>query len=169
MMACVYFQSVHTGKRIHCPWPDVIRPQIVNCEKKSFAASERFNFDNELKKSNVNMLIVVDDCEISSIRSFPLVGYLILSFPKASSSVMLHKICITKSWRRRGIADAMIRGEIERLKTRGCHRVSLWVRQNNIPAMALYKHLGFKQISKVEDYYGEGLAGLHMILELQTV
>ena len=94
-----------------------------------------------------------------------LVGYLVLQHAKSLNSVLLHKICVSKEYRRQGVAKSMLQFEIEKLK-RHCSKIQLWVHQNNIAAIELYKSLGFEKVSEVDDYYGPGRKGTQMSLEL---
>jgi ribosomal-protein-alanine N-acetyltransferase len=61
---------------------------------------------------------------------------------------------ITPDYRRKGIAQKILH-EIETLfKERGIKESVLEVREDNVAALNLYQKLGYKKVSKLEQYYG---------------
>ena len=140
-------------------WREQVLPQIKRCEKKNFAAGEIFDFDSELQKKNFVLNAFVDNAA-------HLVGYMVLVRPKVGRSMTLHKICVQKTHRRRGIANMMLCYEIEKLKSMHCPGLHLWVRAENMAAKKLYESLSFETQKEVMDYYGAGRNGVHMFLNL---
>jgi len=66
-------------------------------------------------------------------------------------------LCVLPDWRRRGIADALL-SECE--QKMGLPLVKLTVRRGNIPAINLYKKLGYIQTDIWSRYYHNGEDGL---------
>jgi ribosomal-protein-alanine acetyltransferase len=65
------------------------------------------------------------------------------------------------AYRRKGIARKLLR-EIEALfKKKSIKECRLEVREDNIAAAKLYQKLGYKQVGKLEKYYGDA-HGLHL-------
>ena len=62
-------------------------------------------------------------------------------------------VAVHPDFRRRGIAEALVTGLVEELKTQGSHCLTLEVRASNAPAIALYKKLGFSEIGRRKNYY----------------
>ena len=62
-------------------------------------------------------------------------------------------VAVHPDYRRRGIAEALVCGLVEELKTLGSHSLTLEVRASNAPAKALYEKLGFSQIGRRPKYY----------------
>jgi len=61
---------------------------------------------------------------------------------------------ITPVYRRKGIAHTVLH-EIETLfKEKGIKECRLEVREGNVAALSFYQKLGYKQISRLEKYYG---------------
>jgi ribosomal-protein-alanine N-acetyltransferase len=61
---------------------------------------------------------------------------------------------VAPDYRRRGIAEKLLR-EIETLfKERGFKECRLEVRENNVAALSLYKKLGYIKVGKLRRYYG---------------
>lgn len=80
-----------------------------------------------------------------------------------SKVVHIAKVGVVPSYRRRGIARALMNNAIQR--ARDDHRatsVTLFVKTTNEPAMTLYTSLGFQTESLIEDYYGDGVHAYKM-------
>ena len=163
-MATIVTRSLLTGERLQCSWRDVVLPQIKQCERKSFPSNEAFNFEVELKKRNIDMVVILHNEDPVAKRP-QLVAYLIFSHRKAGHAVLLHKICVVKEYRHQGIAKLTLRSEITRLR-RQCSKIQLWVHRGNAAAITLYQSLGFETVNEVENYYGPGRTGMEMILNL---
>lgn len=163
-MATIGCMSLETGTTIKTTRQDVIQ-QIEQAEKKSFARHEVFDFTNELKKRNVELVVIVSDASGADNRP-TLAAYLVLAFLKPGNTVMMQKICVCERFRRQGIARTLINAQVERLRRHGTSRVQLWVDGGNLPAMRLYDSIGFKEVTRVEDYYAVGRTGVQMSLSL---
>jgi ribosomal-protein-alanine N-acetyltransferase len=62
---------------------------------------------------------------------------------------------VAPAFRRKGVAKKLL-AEVESiLKSRGIMQIRLEVRHNNQAAIKLYLHLGFKEMGKLEKYYGK--------------
>ena len=62
-------------------------------------------------------------------------------------------VAVHPDFRRKGIAEALVNGLVEHLKTMGSHCLTLEVRASNAPAIALYEKLGFAEIGRRRNYY----------------
>jgi len=61
----------------------------------------------------------------------------------------LHHLAVAPSQRRRGIACALVTETEKRLRARGCLKINLLVRKVNDAARALYKELGYTEMSTI--------------------
>ncbi len=62
-------------------------------------------------------------------------------------------ICVDSVYRRQGLATKLLQEVIKHFKTLNAERIYLEVRVSNLPAVNLYKSLGFEQIGLRKKYY----------------
>ena len=62
-------------------------------------------------------------------------------------------LSVLKNFRRAGIATALMKNLLEKISAENFRRVSLSVQKENLPAVNLYKKLGFKIFSENESEY----------------
>jgi ribosomal protein S18 acetylase RimI-like enzyme len=122
-------------------------------ERRNFPSSEALSVETEISKRNTRLLYA----QSSSV----FVGYLI--YIHTPSGLRIHKVCVTESFRRQGIASKLIRRVCEVAQMTG-KSVDLWVDEGRIPAMMCYSSCGFEQVGDtVGDYYGPGRNGIRMM------
>ena len=164
-MATIITLSLQTGKHLSVS-KEALLPQLERAEKKNFARHEAFDFHLELKKRNVDLVMVLKD-DGNLPRESPIVAaYSVFVHSKPGNFVMLHKICVLDDFRRQGIATRILATQTEKYTSRGCSKIQLWVDEQNMPARSLYKSAGFQEMNKVENYYAPGRTGLQMSLDL---
>ncbi len=78
----------------------------------------------------------------------------------------LISIAVDRRYRRLGIADALLRRTLVRLRQIGAARLTLMVRARNRGAIALYRSFGFRRTGRVARYYENGEDGVRMSLAL---
>ena len=62
-------------------------------------------------------------------------------------------VAVHPDFRRQGIAETLIQSLVEHLKTMDSHCLTLEVRASNVPAIALYEKLDFREIGRRKNYY----------------
>ena len=62
-------------------------------------------------------------------------------------------VAVHPDFRRRGIAEALVKRLVEDLQAMESHCLTLEVRATNAPAIALYEKLGFFQVGRRKNYY----------------
>ena len=118
--------------------------QIADLEKICFSDpwSEK-SVASELENKLAFWLVAVEGNRVA--------GYI------GSQTVMdetdMMNVAVHPDFRRQGIAEALVNGLVEHLKTMGSHCLTLEVRASNAPAIALYEKLGFHEIGRRKNYY----------------
>lgn len=65
----------------------------------------------------------------------------------------LLKICVLCDYRRRGIAEKLLSELLTKMREKGAAACYLEVRSRNLPAISLYKRLGFAEVGLRKNYY----------------
>jgi len=65
----------------------------------------------------------------------------------------LLKICVLGDYRRQGIAEKLLSELLTKMREKGAAACYLEVRSRNLPAISLYKRLGFAEIGLRRNYY----------------
>lgn len=101
-----------------------------------------------------------------AVRGEALAGYSVACtrLPRAE----LVSIAVDPRFRRLGVAQALLRRTLSRLRAAGVTRLSLMVRARNAAAIALYWSFGFRRTGRAARYYENGEDGVRMALELRS-
>jgi ribosomal-protein-alanine N-acetyltransferase len=95
-----------------------------------------------------------------------IIGYVL--FWVLPGAIDIHNVAVHTAFRRRGIARLLLEQVITEAGTHCLPRVTLEVRQSNIPAQRLYESLGFVTTGVRRGYYSDdGEDALAMMLELR--
>jgi len=129
---------------------------LVAIENRSFDSDRlsRRNFKYLLTKAK--SVILVDDAG-GDIR-----GYALLLFHAGTSLVRLYSLAVDPDSRRRGIGTALLEACEEAARERDGVTLRLEVRQDNHPAIALFKKRGYKQFGVLEDYYEDHMEAVRL-------
>lgn len=97
-------------------------------------------------------------------RGRSIAGYTVtcVRLPRAE----LISIAVDPKHRRQGIAEALMKRTLARLRQAGAAKLNLMVRARNRGAIALYRDFGFRRTGKVARYYENGEDGIRMSLAL---
>ncbi len=79
------------------------------------------------------------------------IGYIGSQSVCAEADMM--NIAVSATYRRRNVAQSLVRALLDGLSQRQVHSLSLEVRASNAPAVALYEKLGFSQVGRRPGYY----------------
>ena len=118
--------------------------QVAELEKICFADpwSEK-SVASELENIWALWLVAVDDDRV--------MGYIGSQTSIDETDVM--NVAVHPDFRRRGIAEELIKTLVAELKKKGSHALMLEVRASNASAIALYEKLGFLQVGCRKNYY----------------
>lgn len=81
-------------------------------------------------------------------------------------SAHIDSIAVLPQAQNRGIGSLLLESFTREARRQGCQRVTLEVATANEIGLAFFARHGFRKIRPLPDYYGKGLPGLFMALEL---
>jgi ribosomal-protein-alanine N-acetyltransferase len=134
---------------------------VLAIERASFGrdAYDRNLFAEYARQAGVLFLLAED--------AHHAIGYSLSAVSRSSPGLAtLVSIAVLPKARRRGAASLLLRSTIRRLKLRGIARLTLVVRQSNVPARRFYERHGFTLLRRAPAYYGPGRDGLLMRRDL---
>ena len=86
-----------------------------------------------------------------AVQDGRVVGYI------GSQSVLgeadMMNLAVDESYRGNGIGMKLVEALMDHLRKNGVYRLTLEVRVSNVPAIALYEKLGFRQLGRRPNYY----------------
>lgn len=133
-------------------------PKVLEIEKICQPASwTADHFSAELEKSHSNFLIMTDDETDSKIAAF--IVYWILM-----DECQILNLCVAPEFRRKGIAERLVRQAIKDAIRNNAKKVSLEVRKSNDQAINLYQKLGFVITHIQKELYSNKEDGYQMSL-----
>lgn len=101
--------------------------------------SIKIQFDN---MRDIKMYVLVEGEAVANISA-----WLVLD------EIQINDVIVQESYRRKGIASAMLENLFNFGSEHNCSKITLEVRAGNIPARKLYEKKGFKQVGLRENYY----------------
>ncbi|MGH7856457.1 MAG: ribosomal protein S18-alanine N-acetyltransferase [Candidatus Binatia bacterium] len=93
-------------------------------------------------------------------RDRRLVGYVCRWITAGELHIL--NVAVHPEWRRRSIGRRLVEHVIAEARQAKAERATLEVRQHNLPALALYERLGFREVGLRRNYYGAGEDALIM-------
>lgn len=124
-------------------------PAILEIQHASRAISAWRVHDYERLAADPQGMILVAE---SQVRMLPeIVGFSVLYRMDRESE--LWNIAVGPSYRRHGIARALLKEACRRLAASGVRRLFLEVRESNLPAVEFYYSFGFERLGRRKEYY----------------
>lgn len=133
--------------------------KIVSLENKCFSEADRFSRKNLLRMiQNPMKSILVDLIQFDET----IVGYAVYLTRMTSKKIRLYSICIDPQYSGKGIGQQYL---LMRLKEFPSYKeIYLELRESNLPALSLYKKLGFQFQKNLPSYYPDGENGIKLKL-----
>ena len=122
--------------------------------------AESFPEDQVTRKSFAYHLRAKEKPVFAATIDDELAGYVLLALSKGGRSARIYTIAVDPRFARRGVGMALIAAaeKFARRHERGV--ITLEVRYDNAPAIALYEKCGFRPFGEHEDYYSDGATAL---------
>lgn len=134
------------------PWaierinPETDLDRVLEIDADAFRRPwSRPALEQELARSDVVWMFVIRAPEE------PVVGY--CSIWLIFDELHINSLAVRESWRRRGVARAMLAFVLDTAKRAGASRATLEVRRSNTAAMGLYADFGFVVAGNRPGYY----------------
>lgn len=90
----------------------------------------------------------------------------VATFQLVAEVADLHRVVVAREHRGQGIGRGLIEAGLAWVIDRRGRRLLLEVEADNAPALALYRRLGFTELTRRKDYYGAGRHALVMRNEI---
>ena len=113
-------------------------------------------FKSELENENSYYIVVKENDDILGFGGLW----------KSIDDVHITNIVTKKSFRNKGIGNAILNELINQAKIFGYNIITLEVNENNLPAISLYKKFGFKEVGFRKKYYNTTDNAIIMNLDL---
>lgn len=95
-------------------------------------------------------------------------GYIALLTRRSTCNVRIYSVAVASKARGHGVGQALIDQAIAYARKQRRHKVTLEVRTDNTPALALYAHKGFVPDKLLKGYYHDGTDARRMVLSLSN-
>ena len=127
---------------------------IARLERESFPEDQvsRRSIAYFLRSPHMPVIAAFSDGELA--------GYAIQSLRMSSDSVRIYSIAVDARFVRRGVGSALLKACENYAHLHKKSQITLEVRYDNAPAIALYEKWGFHQFGEHEDYYADGATAL---------
>lgn len=112
-----------------------------------------------------SLLVLANDLFLVAEIDKRIVGYAVAVIRERFMGHVI-SIAVHPNFRRRGIATALLRELLNKLRNRRARFVRLEVRITNKAAIKLYKKLEFREVYVIPNYYPDGEACYVMVREL---
>jgi len=125
---------------------DYMLPEVLRIQTEGFKNGSPAKLIKYSKNSR-NIFYVVKSRD-------KIVGYCVyylkpaLSLKGFEKKSVISSIATDINFRGRGFAESLLRSSIEEMKVNGISSVFLYVNINNLPAIHLYKKIGFQEINR---------------------
>jgi ribosomal-protein-alanine N-acetyltransferase len=92
----------------------------------------------------------------------------VLSFTGINKTAVLYSFAVDSKYRNHGIGRRLLQKGIHEMGLNSVGCISLFVAVDNLPAISLYRKMGFKVTREVDDVCGPGLRCYEMSLRLRS-
>ena len=130
---------------------------------EALSTLERSFPGDRLKRSSLSRLLGRDSAQLwVAEASGRVVGDAVVLFRKGFMSARLYSLVVRPESRGRGVARALLAQAEQGARERGAVAMRLEVREDNRPAIALYRKAGYEVVGRTADYYQDHSDALRM-------
>ena len=91
-----------------------------------------------------------------------MIGYALVCYRTGSKGARLYSICADNATGRRGVGRELLKQAEMRARARGCEAMQLEVKDDNDPAIRLYRAMQYQEFGRYDDYYEDGRGALRL-------
>jgi len=147
--------------------PNTYVRRYVPEDKYSILMLEVEAFDEHNPYEYLGFYEVFQDGFFVCVQNNDIVGF-IVGYALSDSEGHIFSLAVSKFHRNHGIAELLIDHICTYFLFKGLQRASLEVRVSNVPAINLYKKVGFDAVWIESKYYGDGEDGYVMMVNLNS-
>lgn len=145
----------------------VVRRVGLNRTDDLLALEEACFLSDRINRRNLRHLLCAPSAYCAgAYRSATLVGSMITLFRSNSRIARIYSLAVLESERGRGIGRRFMARVEQEARRRGCERIQLEVRMENVLAIQFYERLGFSDTAVLPGYYEDGAHAFVMRREL---
>lgn len=97
-----------------------------------------------------------------------LIGYALVCYRTGWRGARLYSICADNTTGRRGVGRELLKQAEMRARVRGSETLHLEVKDDNAPAIRLYREMQYKEFGSYYEYYEDGRSALRFRKSLGT-
>jgi ribosomal protein S18 acetylase RimI-like enzyme len=137
-----------------------IEQQCFNVYYYDYYTLDRRDFEYYLQDTDGLFLVAVQEARV--------VGYVLgpVDTWRNPPSAHIDSIAVLQDVQHKGVGSRLLLSFVNEVRRLGCRRVTLEVSTANGVGRAFFTKYGFRKIRGLPDYYGKGLPGLLMAVEL---
>jgi len=164
LMSCKKLLQDTTGNLLVKKWKSIEKGDIVSIEDYMLPEVLRIQTEGFKNGSSEKLIRYSKNSRnifyIMKSRD-KIVGYCVyylkpaLSLKGFEKKSVVSSIATDRNFRGRGFAERLLRGSIEEMKVNRISSVLLYVNINNLPAIQLYKKIGFRKVKQVKNICGQ--------------
>ncbi|MCL2863511.1 MAG: GNAT family N-acetyltransferase [Methanimicrococcus sp.] len=147
--------------------PNTYIRRYVPEDKYSILMLEAEAFDEHNPYEYLGFYEVFQDGFFVCVQNDDVVGF-IVGYALSDLEGHIFSLAVSKFHRNRGIAELLVNHICTYFLFKGLKKASLEVRISNVPAISLYKKLGFAAAWIESKYYGDGEDGYMMTVNLNS-
>ena len=139
----------------------VVRDAVIG-DLDAIAKLERNSFpqDQVSRRAFAYALRAPERPVIAATIGGELAGYVLIALSKGGRTARIFSIAVDPRFARRGVGAALLAATEKYTLRHERQAVSLEVRYDNAPAIALYEKWGYRPFGEHEDYYTDGATAL---------
>ena len=121
---------------------------------------------DRLSRRSLRHLLTRANAAVLVAEQDTLLGDAVVLFRKGSSRARLYSLVVAPEARGRGLGARLLNEVETEARARGCTKLRLEVREDNVAATRLYERAGFQHIGRVDDYYEDHAGAVKMVKNL---